>query len=404
MKTRNLFLILAIACMGLSISACKKTTDENNLQTITVGGLLSKTGNWSTLGITSEAAMNIAVEDINKYLEQSASKYRLAVQTFDTKLDPILATQYLSQSHAKGYKFVIGPQSSAEAAAVKAYADSSDILVISQSSTAGSLSIAGDHLLRFCPDDKLEGAAMAKTIYGQGVRGLVTVARDDAGNKGLQSSVGNAFAALGGEVDAKPVYAVDQTDFTALLADIKAQVQAYTAVHGASGTGVYLASFDEFVQIFEQAAQDPELSSVKWYGGDGVVHSAALTASPAASGFAVATNYFAPAFGLPQQAQSKWMPVAQEIQARTGLSADAFALATYDAMWVIAKTYSSMNTYQPTFETLTERFLAEADLYYGVTGSTLLNEAGDRAIGSFDYWGIEKQNGNYVWVLKGRSE
>jgi hypothetical protein len=33
----------------------------------------------------------------------------------------------------------------------------------------------------------------------------------------------------------------------------------------------------------------------------------------------------------------------------------------------------------------------------------LLNAAGDRSIGSFDYWGIVLEGGSYKWKLVGKS-
>jgi branched-chain amino acid transport system substrate-binding protein len=278
------------------------------------------------------------------------------------------------------------------------------MLVVSQGSTAGSLSIANDNLFRFCPDDRLEGAAIAKTIYNSGIKGLVILGRDDAGNNGLQNSVDSVYTLLGGHVASNPSYPVTTTDFTAALATIKTQMQAFIAQYGASGTGVYLASFDEGATLFQQAAADPFFSSVHWYGGDGVVSSAAFTSNAAAADFAIATNFFAPTYGLPQQAASKWQPVALEIKSRTGLDADAFALASYDALWVLARTYAALPADEPTFSDLKSNFKEQADMFYGLTGATLLNAAGDRAIGSFDYWGLENQNGSYRWVLKGRSE
>jgi branched-chain amino acid transport system substrate-binding protein len=149
-------------------------------------------------------------------------------------------------------------------------ANAQNALVISQGSTAGSLAIADDPVFRFCPPDKIEGAAIAKTIYGQGIRGLITIARDDAGNKGLQISTGSSFTTAGGEVQALTPYGTAVSDFSTQIAAIKAQIQALTTTYGADKVAVYLASFDECVGLFKQAAVDPVLSSVRWYGADGV--------------------------------------------------------------------------------------------------------------------------------------
>jgi branched-chain amino acid transport system substrate-binding protein len=401
------YTVAALVAFGLLVSSCKKRRDDQQiaLPPVKVGALLSLTGNWSTLGITSKAAIDIALEDINAYMAKTGSTYHFASVVYDTKLDTGLASQYIASAHQAGCQFVLGPQSSAEAGAVKDYAGAHDMVVVSQGSTAGSLSIENDNLFRFCPDDKIEGAAMAKTIYNNGAKALITVARDDAGNKGLQLSTGASFTALGGQVSAITPYSSNaNVDFAPVLADIKAKINQYKTTNNISAIAVYLASFDECVTMFQQAKGDSVLSSVRWYGGDGTVLSTALTGNTAAADFAIATKYFSPTFGLPAQAAAKWQPLADEIKKRTGIAPDAFALATYDAMWVIALSYNAYPYTHPELSTLRAEFVEQANKYYGATGATLLNAAGDRAIGSYDYWGIAKDGSSYKWVFTGSSE
>lgn len=395
---------MSVLALALVVQACKKSDDDTSAKTISVGALLSLTGNWSSLGITSKAALEIAAEDINKYMDETGTKQHFVPVIYDTKLDTTLALSSISDAKGKGYTFVIGPQSSAEVGAVKPYADANNMLVVSQGSTAGSLSIAGDNVFRFCPDDKIEGAAIANTIYKSGIKGLVTAARNDAGNKGLQNSTGSVFTTLGGNISATAPYATANPDFQALITDLKSRTQTLIAQYGASGVGIYLASFDECVDLFKLAANDPVLSSVNWYGGDGVTLSAAIQNDAAAAAFAVTTHFFAPTFGLSTQAQSKWEPLAKTIKSRTGIDPDAFALAAYDALWVIALTYKSTEGTNADFSKLKTVFQEQANIYFGATGPTLLNEAGDRALGSFDYWGLSLDNGNYKWKLVGKSE
>lgn len=401
--TYTLALMAAVALMP----SCKKDNDDKqqvDQKVVRVGALLSLTGNWSTLGLTSQAAIDIALEDINQYMDQTGSANRFVAEVYDTKLEVSLAQQYAMQVKDKGCQFLIGPQSSAEAAAVMDIANGNNMVAVSQGSTAGVLSIEGDNLFRFCPDDHIEGQAMAKTIYNNGIRALITVARDDAGNKGLQTSTGAAFTALSGTVDATTPYSSTTTDFTALLAEIKAAIQLHKTTHTTSQIAVYLASFDECVALFQQASADPELSSVRWYGGDGTALSTALTANSTAADFAIATRYFAPAVGLPAQAASKWQPLSDKIKARTGITPDAFALAAYDALWVIALSYNAFPYTAPDFAKLRAEFVAQAGKYYGATGATMLNAAGDRAVGAYDYWGITKEGSSYKWAMVGKSE
>ncbi len=46
-------------------------------------------------------------------------------------------------------------------------------------------------------------------------------------------------------------------------------------------------------------------------------------------------------------------------------------------------------------------FVNEADAYVGITRSTALNSAGDRANGDFDFWAVRLESGSYTWVRTG---
>lgn len=348
--------------------------------------------------------MDIAAADINFYLAGKSLGFRMAVSVADTKLETELAKTLFTSAKDDQISFVIGPQSSAELAAIKPLSDAAGIIVVSQSSTAGSLAIAGDAIFRFCPSDKIEGAAMGATIAKKGFKGLVTIARDDAGNKGLQTSTGAAFAAKGGQVAAITPYATTLTNYTAVVASIKTQLNTLIGLYGPDKVGVYLASFDEGVEIFKLAATDPVLSSVKWFGGDGVVLSTAFVNDAAVADFVIKTSFFAPSFGLPVATEAEWKPVAARIKSMTGTEPDAFALAVYDAMWTIAYTIEANNSSTNGFAALKTLFAEQANKHSGIIGAGALDAAGDRATGTFDYFSIVKQGNSYVWKLVGKSD
>ena len=384
--------------------SCKKSDTTPGITTLKIGGLYSITGSWSSLGKNSQAAMNLALVDVNNYLTERGSEFRLSTVVFDTQLDTNSAKNSMQRGfNDNGIRVFIGPQSSAELAVVRQFANDNKILVVSQSSTASSLSIPDDAIFRFCPGDAVEGAAMSKSIYAAGKRMLITMARNDDGNIGLQTRVNAAFTALGGQVDPINPYSTSITDFSALIAQLHTRIQQYTATYGASGVGVYIASFDELVVLFRQAVTDPVLSSVNWYGGDGMVQSAALLADVNARNFAVTTGFFAPNFGLPTEAHPNLNRIITAIQSITGISPDAYALSVYDAMWVIGRTISSYPGVMDNFTQLKTDFSHEANQYFGITGAVLLNANGDRNVGSFDYWGIVNQGGNYSWKVTGKS-
>src|SRR6266487_1077498 len=120
---------------------------------------------------------------------------------------------------------------SAEVAMIKPYADAHDILVISQGSTASSLAIADDNIFRFCPNDTREAEAIVALMWHDGIRSIVPLWRNDAGNNGLHDSVQAAFQALGGTVASGFRYEPSTTDFSAATSSIAADIASL----GASG-------------------------------------------------------------------------------------------------------------------------------------------------------------------------
>jgi ABC-type branched-subunit amino acid transport system substrate-binding protein len=67
----------------------------------------------------------------------------------------------------------------------------------------------------------------------------------------------------------------------------------------------------------------------------------------------------------------------------------SYAEVTYDEFWVAALTLNNYTgTEQDDITSLRQTFINTANLYFGVTGSTELNDAGDRKYGSYDFWAV----------------
>ena len=102
--------------------------------------------------------------------------------------------------------------------------------------------------------------------------------------------------------------------------------------------------------------------------------------------------------------KSKWQPIAERIKRSTGIEADAFALAAYDAMWVIAYSLEKTNGTVADYTNLKTVFAQQSNTYNGVTGTTALDSFGDRSSGAFAYWGLKKSGTTYTWTMTGTSE
>jgi branched-chain amino acid transport system substrate-binding protein len=380
--------------------------NQPHAREVLLGGLFSLTGNWATLGQTSAVAVEIAVDEVNRYLEGNAAGLRFRVAVVDTRLEPERALEEVRALHALGAQILIGPQSSAEVAYLKPYVDANGLLLVSHGSTAGNLAIPGDNVFRFTPSDVPEGVANSAMMWEDGIRTIVPVWRDDAGNAGLEAATRAAFSELGGTALEGVSYDTATENFTATAAALRAQVEQAIVAEGADHVAVYLAAFDEVVQLFASAAMDPVLGTVRWYGSNGVALSDALVSDPKAAAFAIRTGYPNPVFGRDEGASEIWGPLVEQIRARTGHEPDGFALAVYDAVWVAARGYTASGATQD-IERLKQAFTTAAATHYGATGWAVLNEAGDRRYGDFDFWAIQMEDGVPRWtrvaVYEGRT-
>jgi branched-chain amino acid transport system substrate-binding protein len=358
---------------------------------LVVGALLSLTGGWSTLGQASQALLEQAANDMNAFLAGAGSQMRVRLRIEDTQLLPDLCVNSLRALAGAGANLIIGPQSSAEAAAILPLLNDAHVLCISQGSTASTLSLPGDNLFRWVPDDPLEAEAVVALAKAEGIYTLVPCWRADAGNRGLAVSVRQQFQDAGGIVTPGMEYAVESPAFSSVVQQLSAQVQ------GAAGrTAVYLAAFDEVVDLFRAATGDARLESVPWYGSDGVAFSAPLASDTVAAAFAMKTRYANPTLLRPENARDKWEPLVQAVMDAGGAEPDAFALSAYDAFWcgVTARLLAGTND----IATWKSYMAFAAENFFGATGWGRLNANGDRAYGDYDFWALRKVDGAAQWV------
>jgi len=402
----NIRIVFRVVICGLVIAFVGRAGgdppgQQHSQRAFKVGVLVSLTGSWSSLGQNTVAALQIAEEQLEAEAISQHGGYRFHFFVRDTQLDPSRAHDAIMDLDRRGVKIVIGPQSSAEVAMIKPYADAHNILVVSQGSTASSLAIAGDNIFRFCPNDTREAEAIVALLWHDGIRTIVPLWRNDAGNNGLHDSVQAAFQLQGGTVESGYRYEPSTNDFSVATASVAPQIENLIAGGTDPSTiGVYLAAFDEVVGIFHSAQGNTTLSNTAWYGSDGVALSAVLPADSAAAAFAANAGYPNPIFGLDDALQNEWQPIADAIQARTGIVPDAFALSAYDALFVVQRALEDTGDLR-NFGNFKSAFVDEANSYEGVTGSTALDAAGDRLKRDFDFWAVRPQGGDYGWVRTG---
>ena len=68
---------------------------DSEAQEIRIGVLLPITGDWSSQGAISNVALGIADDDVNRFLKDIGSSWRVNLTTVDTGTDPKTALREL---------------------------------------------------------------------------------------------------------------------------------------------------------------------------------------------------------------------------------------------------------------------------------------------------------------------
>ncbi len=369
------------------------------LQVISIPALVPLTGDTKSYGETGAAGLELAEADINRYYESIGAPYRVQVNISNTNGDPETTLRLANDIHAKGGTIITGYFSSAELASLKPYTDKNGMLVIATGSTSPELAIANDSIYRLISDDTSQAKAMGYYLSHENINAVVPVWRDDIWGKGLNDAVSGSFSRNGGVMAAGVSYVPGTVDFNDTVSDLDVQAGAVISQYGVDNSGIYAISFNEVAAIMDAAKDMPNLSRVRWFGCDGNLLLPGLIGDTPVARFAADRHFSGTMWGVfrPGSDASR---VTAAIREKTGREPDAEPLALYDGVWVIASVKTLV--LNASTEELTRGFVRQAGTYDGASNRLMVNDAGDRAMASYDIWGVKNSGGHIGWVMIGQ--
>jgi len=391
---------------GYFLAPGKSTSTTGKLSgVLNIGAALPLTGDLATYGANAQVALTLAQNQINALLNSTNAGYSINIIYQDTQTQPDQALKATQDLSSKGCQVILGYYSSGELRNCLTYAQTNQIVLISPSSTAVSLAIDKPYIFRFVPADDKQGPAMATGMHNVGITYFVPMWRDDTYGDGLVAATEGRFTQLGGSFDQNGIkYDPNAKDFSSQVSVLAQEVQKAVTQYGASKVAVYAVTFEEIASIMDSATQYPVLSQVKWFGCDGSALSAKLTADTTAAAFAVNVTFPATYFAPP--GSDILNQVSDYVHAQTGHIPDPYAYGSYDSLWVVAKCIGM--TQQYTGSSINKILPAIANVTYGASGWTALNQFGDRTIGDYQFWEPElpaaaagHAGGVYDWRLAG---
>ena len=390
---RALKIIISLLVISLVLPLPVFLVNAELPEEIPIGALMALTGPLTSFGKRQTLSAQMAIDDVNAYVAKLGLNVRFKLLVEDTKVLPEEALARIQSLAAQGVKVVVGPLASSEVAAVKSFADSNKIVVISHSSTAPSLSIPGDFIFRFVPTDVFQGRALARLAEALGLSKVVAIYRGDPWGDGLYEAFKENFEELGGEVKGVR-YDPNAKDLSPEVRKASELVSEYGI---GPDVGVLLISFeDDGIAVLMAAREDPVLMGVKWLGTDGTAMSSKIVeqvGDVAVKLGSFLNTLYNPAFSPKQEEfRKRFIEVAGE-------EPDAYCYNIYDAVWVAALAIIETRSYDG--EAIAKVLPDVASRYFGVSGWTLLDEAGDRAGGDYGIWSVVDVDGKYEWKLIG---
>jgi len=367
-------------------------TTDNGTGTNLIGALLPLTGDLADTGASYRSALNQALSVITN--TPGMPPIKLLIE--DTRTDAATAYYKLAEMRSNGYHIVLGPESSEECRILKTYANETNILLISSSSTATPLSLPDDNLMRLTIDDSNQARELAALLARDGISDIAILSRSDIYGEGFLAALIQEHNARGGTVFATN-YCPRATDLIPeTMSNMATQVSNRSAVRGANRVGVVTILFGEGVDVIRSAAENPALGAVRWYGADGMAQNNSLLTNATTAAFAAKTRYVCSTFG--RFTNQLYSVVESNICAETGNTvAPRYPMSCYDGLRIVANALQQSGSTQ-TMASLIANIKSAASSYSGCTGPIIFNSCDDRASGSYDFYEVDSSNGSYRWI------
>jgi branched-chain amino acid transport system substrate-binding protein len=350
-------LFLASALCLLITVACERRPGTGGAETtgdIVVGMYGSLTGDGASFGQSSREGTELAVEEINGAGGLlGGRKIKLLVEDDQSKPEEAsnAVTKLVTQDKVVA---VLGEVASRRSLAAAPVCQKYMVPMISPSSTNERVTQVGDYIFRVCFIDPFQGEVLAKFAYNDLKARKVAILKDiqQDYSVGLTDSVMKHFTALGGQVLDPVSYSTGDSDFKAVLTQVRSQKPDAVFV-----TGYYPEAAIIARQARELGMKMPLL------GGDGWVGDALKNGREALNNSFISNHY----------SGDNPDPVVQNFVTayRTKFSRepDAIAALAYDAVKVLADAITRSNS---TDGPKLRDALSHADVP-GVTGRLKIN-------------------------------
>lgn len=220
MKIRKLVAVTMAACLAVSsLAGCGKKAED---KVIKIGVFEPTTGENGGGGFQEVLGIRYA-NQIHPTVTIGGEEYKVELVEVDNKSDKTEAVNAAQKLVSEKVSVVLGSYGSGVSiAAGQIFADAK-IPAIGCSCTNPQVTEGNDFYFRVCFIDPFQGTVMANYAFQNGAKSAAVITQlGDDYSSGLGSFFKDAFAGLGGDIVSEEQFQTNQTDFKAILTNIKA--------------------------------------------------------------------------------------------------------------------------------------------------------------------------------------
>lgn len=345
-------IIIIIVAVGIWYGVSRKPTE-----TIKIGAILPLTGKAASYGESAKAALDLALEEINK---EGGTKRRMIELIYeDSQGQPQIGVTAANKLITlDGVKIILGPVMSSVTLAVAPIAEGNKVILISVSSSP-DITYAGDYIFRNREKATHQSEKMAEFLFNElGIKEIATLYMNDDTGKGHHSTLVENFEKLGGKILLSETYEPGSVDFRTNLTKIKA----------VNPKVVHLASKPKDMGLILKQAKELGLEAqfVSTSGGEG--KEVIELAGEAAEGLIYTYPSGDPDDFRVADFYRKYEEAYKKGQKEWGA-------LSYDSLKIIAVVIEKCK--DPADTTCLKEKLYQVKEYYGASGKTSFDEYGD---------------------------
>lgn len=365
MKKVLLVIMSMVLVLGM-LSGCKSSTASNggnseNSDTIKVGLNYELTGGGATYGQGLVDGIELAIEEVN---EEGILGKKIETIKVDNKSEDTEAANVSSKLATRDNVLVLlGPATSGNTKAATPAAMQNKIPLISGSATEDGITVDSngnvrDYIFKTCFNDSFQGVMMAEFAFNDlGLKNAAILADTTSDYaQGLSKNFKEIFTNLGGSVLTMEAYQQKDTDFKAVLTNIK----------GKNPDVLFVPGYYEEVGLIVRQAREMGLN-IPILGGDGYESPKLIEiAGKESLNDVYYSSHYSPLDDTEEVVRFK-----ENFQAKYGNDPDSFNALGYDMIYFLKDALTRAGEANP--EKLKEAFATTKD-FKGVTGTLSIDE------------------------------